>query len=232
MEDLEKRAIEDLPVVSSVGFHAGDKTHKAGVYTKLRCCAASPYGGCGAKQVGPIRKSSERPTNVDCFRELGRVIQRDHGPTCIAAAQELQAAEKDAADVSTKRAADEAAASLTANDVLMLHRRFKMLQQRAVEGCCDVSPREPNQPTTNTPYCVSMQWHHVMFFFYVSWCTEALCEEVVQLLVHGMLSCAWSRTRIQVLWTESHGGRLYAHQADLLDRRRIYCHSIIRDSES
>jgi hypothetical protein len=31
MEDLEKRAMEDLPVVSSVGFHAGDKTHKAGV---------------------------------------------------------------------------------------------------------------------------------------------------------------------------------------------------------
>ena len=61
---------------------------------------------------------------------------------------------------------------------------------------------------------------------------EALCEEVVQLLVHGMLACAWSRTRIQVLWTESHGGRLYAHQADLLDRRRIYCHSIIRDLES
>ena len=39
-------------------------------------------------------------------------------------------------------------------------------------------------------------------------CTEALCEEVVQLLVHGMLACAWPRTRIQVLWTESHGGRL------------------------
>ncbi len=31
------------------------------------------------------------------------------------------------------------------------------------------------------------------------------------------------RTRIQVLWTESHGGRLYAHQTDLLDRRRMYC---------
>ena len=50
--------------------------------------------------------------------------------------------------------------------------------------------------------------------------------------MYGMLACAWPRTRIQVLWTESHGGRLYAHQADLLDRRRIYCHSIIRDSES
>jgi hypothetical protein len=95
-----------------------------------------------------------------------------------------------------------------------------------------VSARSRNQPTTSTPCRFSMQGHHVMFFFYVSWCTEALCEEVVQLLVHGMLACAWPRTRIPVLWTESHGGRLYAHQADLLDRRRIYCHSISRDSES
>ncbi len=86
-EDSEKRAMEDLSVVNSVRFHAGDKTHKSGVDANLRC-------GCGAKQVGTIRKSSERPTNVDCFRELGRVIQRDHGPTCIAAAQEFQAAEK------------------------------------------------------------------------------------------------------------------------------------------
>ncbi len=27
-EDSEKRAMEDLPVVSSVRFHVGDKTHK------------------------------------------------------------------------------------------------------------------------------------------------------------------------------------------------------------
>ena len=122
MEDLEKRAIEDLSVVSSVGFHAGGKTHKAGVYANLRCCAASSYGGCGAKLVGPIRKSIERPTT--------------DGPTCIAAAQELHAAEKDAADASTKRPADEAAASLNANDVLMLHRRLKMIQKRAEVTFC------------------------------------------------------------------------------------------------
>jgi hypothetical protein len=105
MEDLEKWAIEDLSVVNSVRLHTGDKTHKADVYANLRYCAVSSYGGCGAKLVGPIHKSSERSTNVDCFRELGRVIQRDHGPTCITAAQELQAAEKDA---STKRPPDEA----------------------------------------------------------------------------------------------------------------------------
>ncbi len=88
-EDSEKRAIEDLPVVSSVRFHAGDNTHKSGVYDNLRC-------GCGAKQVGPVRKSNQRPTFGDCLRELGRLIQQDHGPTWVAAEQKLQAAEKDA----------------------------------------------------------------------------------------------------------------------------------------
>jgi len=237
-EDL-KRAIEDLPVVSSVRFHAGDKTHKAGVYANLRCSAASSHGGCGAKLVGPVRMSSKRPTLQDCLRELGRLIQQDHGPTCVAAAQELQAAEKDAADASTKRSHDEGAASLNANQVLMLHSRLKIIQARAAQANKAALEAEKERDELHNQIQQieellhpKMQGHHVLFFFYVSWCTEALCEEVVQLLVHGMLACAWPRTRIQVLWTESHGGRLYAHQADLLDRRRIYCHSISRDSES
>jgi hypothetical protein len=122
--DLEKRAIEVLSVVSSVCFHAGDKTHKAGYHVNLRC-------GCGAKQVGPIRISSKFPTLRDCLRELGQRIEWDHGPTCVTATQKLK---KDAADATTKRPADEAAASLNANDVLMLHRRLKMIQQRAAEA--------------------------------------------------------------------------------------------------
>jgi hypothetical protein len=88
-EDSEKCTIEDLPVVSSVCFHVGDKTHKSGVYVNLRCV-------CGAKQVRPVHKSSKRPTFGDCLRELGRLIQQDHGPTCVTTAQKLQAAEKDA----------------------------------------------------------------------------------------------------------------------------------------
>ena len=132
-EDL-KRAIEDLPVVSSVRFHAGDKTHKAGVYANLRCSAASSHGGCGAKLVGPIRMSTKFPTLRDCLRELGRLIQQDHGPTCVAAAQELQAAEKDGADASTKRSHDEGAASLNASQVLMLHSRLKIIQARAAQA--------------------------------------------------------------------------------------------------
>jgi hypothetical protein len=94
------------------------------------------HGGCGAKQVEPIRISSKYPTLLDCVRELGRVIQRDHGPTSVAAAQGLQAAKKDASDASTKRPADadEGAASLNATEVLMLNTRLKVLQERAAQA--------------------------------------------------------------------------------------------------
>ena len=65
-----------------------------------------------------------------------------------------------------------------------------------------------------------------------SWCTETLCQEVVQLLVQDILASTRSRTRMQLLWTKSHGARLYAHQSDLLDRRPVCSHSINRDSGS
>ena len=44
-EDLEKRAIEAMPVVSSLRCHAADAKNKAGYHVNLRC-------GCGTKQVG------------------------------------------------------------------------------------------------------------------------------------------------------------------------------------
>ncbi len=78
--------------------------------------------------------TSKFPTLCDCLRELGRLIQKDHGPTCVAVAQELHAAEKDVADTSTKRPPDEGAASLNANEVLMLHRRIKIIQIRAAQA--------------------------------------------------------------------------------------------------
>ena len=104
-------------------FHTGDKTHKAGLYVNLRCCAEFSLGDCGAKQVGPIHMSSE----VDCLP----LIQRDHGPTCVTTGQKLQTAEKDV-DVSTKRPVDEGAASRNANDVLMLRANPKSLEEHTV----------------------------------------------------------------------------------------------------
>ncbi len=77
--------------------------------------------------------SSKRPTFGDCLREFGQRIERDHGPTCVAAAQKFQAAEKDAADASTKRPTDEGAALLNANEVLMMHRRKKIIQERVAQ---------------------------------------------------------------------------------------------------
>ncbi len=61
-EDLEKRVIEAMPVVSSLCFHAADVKNKADYRVNVRC-------GCGAKQVGTVCKSSKRPTFGDCLRE-------------------------------------------------------------------------------------------------------------------------------------------------------------------
>ena len=86
-------------------------------------------------EAGGDRPQVEQTSHFwwDCLRELGRLIQQDHGPTCVVAAQKLQAAEKDAADASTKRPDDEGAASLNANEVLMLHSRLKIIQSRAAQ---------------------------------------------------------------------------------------------------
>ena len=69
-EDLEKLVIEGMPVVSSVRFHVGDKTHKAGFYANLRCSGASSLGDCGAKLVGSIHMSSERLTLLTTYVNL------------------------------------------------------------------------------------------------------------------------------------------------------------------
>ena len=69
-EDLENRVIEVMSVVSSVCFHTGDKTHKAGFYTNLRCSGVSSFGGCDAKLVGPIHMSNERPTLLTTYVNL------------------------------------------------------------------------------------------------------------------------------------------------------------------
>ena len=147
---MEKRAIEALSVVSSVRFHAGDKTHKTGYHANLRC-------GCGAKQVGPIRISSKFPTLRDCLRELGQRIERDHGPTCIAAAQELQAAEKAAADgknkgdcrhharqgahIDRKNHLGNASGSAPPSHLLQQGLGHGAHRHEDSAGCCDVSPR-------------------------------------------------------------------------------------------
>jgi hypothetical protein len=65
---------------------------------------------------------------------------------CVAAAQELQAAEKDAADTSTERPVDQGAVSLNSNEVLILHTQVKIIKE--------------SQPTTSTSYCFSMRVGH------------------------------------------------------------------------
>jgi hypothetical protein len=119
--------------VNSVCFHTLDKTHKSGVYPNLRCCGVSSYGGCGAKLVGPILMSIERPTTVDYSRYLGHLIHQDHDPTCIVRAQKFQAIQKDAADATTKRPADEGTSLLNTNKVLILHNRLNIIQEHTAQ---------------------------------------------------------------------------------------------------
>jgi len=134
-EDLLKREIEDLPVVSSLSFIRAIGRDKAGYRVNLFCDAASLYGGCkdGActvKRVGPVRMSTKHPTMRDCLRALLARIQQDHGSDCVAAVQAWQAASS--AAESTKRPVDEGAASRNANDVLMLRAQLNSLGERAV----------------------------------------------------------------------------------------------------
>ena len=78
-EDTENRVIDALSVVKeirlihqdTVRFHEGNATHTSGYRTNLSC----------VKQVGTILMSSERPTPLDCLRDPGQRIQRDHVPT-------------------------------------------------------------------------------------------------------------------------------------------------------
>ncbi len=61
MEDLEKGVIEDLPVVSSLGFHDGDKTHKADVYANLRCCVFQRMEVVARSRWGPSASRANVP---------------------------------------------------------------------------------------------------------------------------------------------------------------------------
>ena len=75
--------------------------------------------------------SSKYPTVLDCLRNLGQRIQSEHDPNCVVADQKLQPVDEHTA--STKRPPDEGAVSLNANDVLILHNRLKIIQERIVE---------------------------------------------------------------------------------------------------
>ena len=67
------------------------------------------------------RANVTRLLTTDC--KLGRLIQWEHGPTCVATDQKLQTAEK-----------DESGVSLNATEVLMLHTKLKIIPKRASQA--------------------------------------------------------------------------------------------------
>jgi hypothetical protein len=76
------------------------------------------------KQVGPIRMSSERPTPVDCLRELGRLIQRITTLHKSVHRKNYKLLKKILLMCPQKRPVDDGAVSHNANDVMMLRAKL------------------------------------------------------------------------------------------------------------
>ncbi len=164
------------------------------------------------------------------MRALLARIQQDHGSDCVATVQACQAASS--AAESTKRLADEAAASRNANVVLMLRAQLKSLGERAViANKAALEAEKARDELHNQIEHIEKQLHpkrarthddagdaHEMLAEVENWDLRDHRQQATRVQNRR-------NVQVQVLWTESHGGgRLYAHQADLLDRRRIYCH--------
>ncbi len=87
------------------------------------------------REAGGTRPHVDQTSPLqNCLHELERLIHQDHDPTWVDAAQKLQAAEKDAADASTKRSADEGSVSLNATEVLMLNTSLKMIKEHTTQA--------------------------------------------------------------------------------------------------
>jgi hypothetical protein len=185
------REIEDHPVVSSLCFIRAIGRDKAGYRANLRC---------GCKQVGPVRMSSTRTTLQDCLRELGRLIQQDHGLTWVEFGFPGHGKgpwDGLGAMVKTKVTLD------------ITHGKERTMTDKIT------SPILVAQHLRAT-FCTN-EWlmEHVdsrineMVVMYQS-ADEALCQKTIQLLVSRMLACARARTWIPVKWSRSLGVRLYA----------------------
>ncbi len=225
-----KRVIRSLSFVTKLSPVGGRNSHGDGYQVSLRCPSCEEYGRCGKKQESPVQVSSVHPTEFACLHELLKRLQDRYFDCAEAVAKKAAAAAASAATVSPDTSnvlqammqLEQAKSRAEATNKLVLEAEK---ERDAAEKAVEELKRQLHPRRARTDDDAGDA--HEMLAEVDNW---DLRDH--RLVVHGMLACAWSRTRIPLLWTESHGGRLYTHQADLLDRRRIYCHDIIRDSES
>ena len=188
------------------------------VFTKeMRCLAEFSFGVCCVQQVGTILMSSERPTPLDCLRDPGQRIQRDHVPTWIASSSALRTAENAATDESTKHH--------TATNAL---RQDTSRRQFLWINTCN--PPFARGSALASVALRSGKWStHIWRLIRLLWCISMTTKSVDQL---HLLVFLLARASCHDFFFKSRCTRLYVYQSDLFDRRPICCNIIIRDSGS
>jgi hypothetical protein len=93
-----KRAIRSLLFVTKLSPVGGRNSHGDGYRVTLRCSSCEEYGSCGKKQEPPVQVSSVHPTELGCLQEMLRRLQDRH---------------VDCAEVVAKKAAADAASTVT-----------------------------------------------------------------------------------------------------------------------
>ena len=91
-EDLLKREIDTHPVVNNVSLNTTSGIRLGDYHSNLRCCVVFVYGNCTdgdrkLMQVGPVHMSRDRPTQLDCSRELHIRIQQHNVTKCVTVSQ-------------------------------------------------------------------------------------------------------------------------------------------------
>ena len=174
--------------------------------------------------------STKHPTMRDCLRALLARIQQDHGSDCVAAVQAWQAASS--AAESTKRPVDEGASSRNANDVLMLRAQLKSLGELVViVNKAALEEEKARDELHNQIEQIEQRLHPKRAHSHDD--AGDAHEMIAEVDNWDLRDHRQQGTHVQTRRNVQVGSRKnQEHQADLLDRRRIYCHNIIRDSES
>ncbi len=95
----EKRAIRDMPIVTTLSFVRAVKGKAEGWRVTLTCFACREYDSCGKKQEASVHISGERPTLLACLQELRKRLEEHHVGCAEAVAKKAAADAVSAATV-------------------------------------------------------------------------------------------------------------------------------------
>ena len=149
-----------------------------GWQASLSCYGCQEYGSCPKKQEPAVRLSRVHPTELACLQELLKRLQDRHVECAQAVAKQAAADAQAAAAVSP----DTPNVLQAMMQLEQAKTRAKAANKLALEAEKEKDAAE-QAVEASTARCFCMQGHHVMLFFSVSRCGQALCEKAIQLLV-------------------------------------------------